>query len=74
MDLGECKMIKNSADRPANAVDPATPENKQQATERRRLQDALEDDEVYEALKSLHKGNRSDDELPRSQTDRPKRL
>ena len=69
-------MTKNSADRLANAVDPrpATPESKQQATERRRLQDALEDDEVYEALKSLHKGSRSDNELSRAQIDRPKRL
>lgn len=47
-------MTKDTADRQANAIDPqpVTPESKKQAAERRR-QDALEDDEVYEALKSL---------------------
>jgi hypothetical protein len=48
-------MSKDSANRQANAIDPqpVTPESKKQAAERRR-QDALEDDEVYEALRSLH--------------------
>ena len=48
-------MTKDSADRRAKAIDPqpVTPEAKKQAAERRR-QDALEDDEVYEALRSLH--------------------
>jgi hypothetical protein len=32
----------------------ATPEDEKQAAERRRLQDAREDDEVREALMSLH--------------------
>jgi hypothetical protein len=33
---------------------PVSPENEKQAAERRRLKDALEDDEVYEALAALH--------------------
>ena len=35
-------------------VRPATPQDEKQAAERRRLQDAREDDEVREALMSLH--------------------
>lgn len=47
-------MSKDPADEKANAIDPqpVTPESKKQAAERRR-QDTLEDDEVYEALRSL---------------------
>jgi hypothetical protein len=52
-------MSKNSADRQANAVDPhpVTPESEKQTAKRRRLQNALEDDDVYEALMSLHAQN-----------------
>ena len=57
IDLGECKMTKNSARQQTNAVDPqpARPEKEKEVTEQRGLQDAFEDDEVYEALKSLRK-------------------
>jgi hypothetical protein len=49
-------MTKNSAERQPYAIEshPVTPENERQAGERRRFEDALEDDEVYEALMSLH--------------------
>jgi hypothetical protein len=49
-------MTKDSADKQSNAICslPVSPENEKDAAERRRLQDALEDDEVYEALMSLH--------------------
>ena len=48
-------MIKNSAEQPyAIESHPVTPENERQAAERRRFEVALEDDEVYEALMSLH--------------------
>ncbi len=52
----ECKMTKNSAARQANGsgAHPVSPENEMRAAERRRFEDALEDDEVYEALMSLH--------------------
>lgn len=50
-------MSDNSARKQANGVDshPVTPENQKQAAERRRrwFEDALEDDEVYEALALL---------------------
>jgi len=49
---GESKMVKGSADRQPNAI-PVSPEKEKQAAERRWLEDALEDDEVYEALVSL---------------------
>ncbi len=49
-------MTKNSAARQANGsgAHPVSPENEMRAAERRRFEDALEDDEVYEALMSLH--------------------
>jgi hypothetical protein len=47
-------MINNSANRQVIDPHPITPVNEKQGPERRRLQDALEDDEVYEALTSLH--------------------
>jgi hypothetical protein len=48
-------MVTNSADKRAKMVDPppVTPVNQKQAAERHRLQDALEDDEVYESLMSV---------------------
>lgn len=50
------QMTKNSAERQPNAIGshPVSPENERQTAERRRFEDALEDDEVYEALTSLH--------------------
>jgi hypothetical protein len=50
------QMTKNSAERQTNAIGahPVSPENERQTAERRRFEDALEDDEVYEALMSLH--------------------
>jgi hypothetical protein len=50
---GECKMTKELAKRP-NTIGSHPPENEKQAAERRWLKDALEDDEVYEALAALH--------------------
>jgi hypothetical protein len=47
-------MTKELAKRRPNAIDSHPPENEKQAAERRRLADALEDDEVYEALAALH--------------------
>jgi hypothetical protein len=49
-------MTKGSVDRQPNAIGshPVSPENQKQAAERRWLEDALEDDEVYQALVSLH--------------------
>lgn len=49
-------MTKELAKRQPNAIGshPVSPENEKQAAERRRLKDALEDDEVYEALAALH--------------------
>ena len=50
-------MTKESAAKQPDAVVPhaAVPEeDKKRAAERRRLQEALEDDEVDEALRSLH--------------------
>lgn len=49
-------MTKNSAERQPHVIElhPVTPENERQAAERRRFEVALEDDEVYEALMSLH--------------------
>jgi hypothetical protein len=49
-------MTKDSAQSQPNAIGshPAAPENEKQAADRRWLEDALEDDEVYEALMSLH--------------------
>jgi hypothetical protein len=48
-------MTKGLVDRQSNAngSHPVSPENENQAAERRWLEDALEDDEVYEALASL---------------------
>jgi hypothetical protein len=50
-------MTKESADREPNATDshPVSRENEKQVAERdrRQLEDALEDDEVYEELMSL---------------------
>jgi hypothetical protein len=48
-------MTKGSEDRQPNAIGShlVSPENEKQAAERRRLEDALEDDDVYEALVSL---------------------
>jgi hypothetical protein len=45
-------MTKGSVDRQPNAIGshPISPENKNQAAERRWLEERLEDDEVYEAL------------------------
>ena len=45
-------MVRGSPDRQPNAI-PVSPENEKQAAERRWVEDALEDDEVYEALVSL---------------------
>ena len=45
-------MTKELAKRP-NTIGSHPPENEKQAAERRRLKDALEDDEVYEALAAL---------------------
>jgi len=49
------QMVMNSADRRAKIVDPhpVTPVNERQAAKRRWLQDALEDDGVYESLMSV---------------------
>ena len=47
-------MTKELAKRQPNAIGSHPPENEKQAAERRRLKDALEDDEVYEALAALH--------------------
>ena len=49
-------MTKGSVDRQpnANGSHPVSRENENQAAERRWLEDALEDDEVYEALAALH--------------------
>jgi hypothetical protein len=49
-------MTKESAKSQPNAIGshPVSPENEKQAAERRRLEVLLEDDEVYEALMSLH--------------------
>ena len=49
-------MTRNAAERQPNAIEshPVSPANEAPANERRRLDDALEDDEVYEALMSLH--------------------
>jgi hypothetical protein len=48
-------MTKGSVDRQPNAIGshPISPENENQAAERRWLEEALEDDEVYEAWASL---------------------
>jgi hypothetical protein len=48
-------MFDNSPDKQANAVrqNALAPKEQEQAADRRWLQDALEDDEVREALKSL---------------------
>ena len=48
-------MTKDSAKRQPNAIGPhpVSPKNEKQAAERCRLEDALEDDEVHEALTSL---------------------
>jgi hypothetical protein len=50
------QMIKNSAERQPNAIGshPVSSEIERQTAERRRFEDALEDDELYEALMSLH--------------------
>ena len=58
-------MTKNSAVRQPIAIGShlVSPENEKQTAERRRFEDALEDDEVYEALMSLHaerQANKSD--------------
>jgi hypothetical protein len=47
-------MTKGSVDRQPNAIGshPVSPENEKHAAERRWLEDALEDDEVCEALVS----------------------
>ena len=49
-------MTKESAERQPKAIGshPASAENERQTAERRRFEDALEDDEVYEALAALH--------------------
>jgi hypothetical protein len=49
------QMTKGSVDRQpnANGSHPVSPENEKRAAGRRWLEDALEDDEVYEALVSL---------------------
>jgi hypothetical protein len=49
------QMTKGSVDSQPNAIGshPVSPENEKQAAERRWLEDAWEDDEVYEALVSL---------------------
>ena len=49
-------MTKEVAKRQPDAIGshPVSPENGKQAAERRRLKDALEDDEVYEALAARH--------------------
>lgn len=61
-------MPDNSARKQANGTDshPVAPQNEKQASERRRrrrIEDTLEDDEVYEALSLLHaqKKAKSDD-------------
>jgi isopentenyldiphosphate isomerase len=48
-------MTKGSVDRQPNAIGshPISPENENQAAERRWLEEGLEDDEVYEAMASL---------------------
>ena len=48
-------MLNNSARKPANSVDAhlVTPKSEKQEAERRSTQDALEDDEVQEALAIL---------------------
>jgi hypothetical protein len=48
-------MTNELAKRQPNAIGshPVSLENEKQAAERRRIKDALEDDEVYEALASL---------------------
>ena len=48
-------MTKDSAKKQPNAIGshPVLPENEKQEAARRRLEDALEDDEVYEALTSI---------------------
>lgn len=48
-------MFDKSSDKQANEVrqNALAPKEPEQAAERRRLEDALEDDEVNEALKSL---------------------
>ena len=55
---GECEMCDNSVSKQANGAEshPVTPKNEKQVAERRRrwMEDALEDDEVYEALALLH--------------------
>jgi hypothetical protein len=52
---GECEMTKELGKKqPIIGSLPVSPENEKQAAERRRLKDALEDDEVYEALAALH--------------------
>ncbi len=50
------QVTKNSAERQPNAIGshPVSPENERQTAERRWFEDALEDDEVREALTSLH--------------------
>ena len=51
----ECKMTKELGKRQLTiGLHPVSPENEEKAAERRRLKDALEDDEVYEALAALH--------------------
>ena len=45
-------MAKDSAKKQPNAIEPH-PVLPEQVAERRRFEDALEDDEVYEALTSL---------------------
>lgn len=52
-------MLKKTAERQPNAGEgpPAKHEDATQAVERRRVLDALEDDEVYEALMALHSPN-----------------
>ena len=48
-------MTKDSAKKQPNAIGshPVLPENEKQEAARRRLEDALEDDEVYETLTLL---------------------
>ncbi len=49
-------MFRNAVERQPNAIEShsVSPANEAPAAERRRLDDALEDDEVYEALMSRH--------------------
>jgi len=48
-------MTKELAKRPdAIGSHPVSPKDEKQAAERRWIKDALEDDEVYEALAALH--------------------